>query len=87
MVIDHVQDLDLGPIGELPMGDVGLPHLVGHLGLEPYERAPWSLLGLGCDEAPAAEDSPDRGDRRGGAVAPLQVEADGVGARVESFLG
>ncbi len=53
-----------GASGELPMGDVGLPALVGHLGFEPHEGGAWSLLRLGRHEPPPGEGPPDRGDRR-----------------------
>jgi hypothetical protein len=46
VVIDHVQDLDVAAIGEGPVGGVGLPALVGQLGLEPPPRALRSLVGL-----------------------------------------
>ncbi len=50
VVVDHVEDLDLGPGGEAPVGDVGLPPLVGLVGLEPHERAARTFLRLGDDE-------------------------------------
>jgi hypothetical protein len=37
MVVDQVQDLDLGAVSEPPVGDVGLPALVWHLRFEPDE--------------------------------------------------
>jgi hypothetical protein len=37
VIVDHVQDLDVTPVGELPVGDVSLPALVRHLGLESDE--------------------------------------------------
>jgi hypothetical protein len=86
VVIDRVQDLDVGAVGERPVGGVGLPPLVRHRGLEPHERAPWTLLGLWGDEAPAAEDPPDRRGSRGVAVAPLEVHRDRVGAGIETLL-
>jgi hypothetical protein len=61
VVVEGVQDLDLGAVAEPPVGDVGLPALVGHLGAEPDPRAAGSLLRLGGDEPPAVEDPPDRG--------------------------
>lgn len=47
VIIDHVQDLDIGAAGQAPVGDVGLPALVRHLRLEPDERALGSLLRRG----------------------------------------
>src|SRR6266536_4300702 len=52
VVIDHVEDLDVGLIGELSVGEVGLPSLVGHHRLEPHERALRALLRLGGQRSP-----------------------------------
>jgi len=48
MVVNHVEDLHLGAVGELPVGGVGLPALVGELGLETPPGALRSLLGWGA---------------------------------------
>src|ERR1700681_1320148 len=58
-VVEEVEDLDRGSIGELPGGGGGLPGFVGKLGFEANERRPWSFLRLGGDEAFALEDPPD----------------------------
>lgn len=34
MVVDQVEDLDLGGVGQVPVGGVGLPELVGQLSFE-----------------------------------------------------
>ncbi len=47
VIVDRVEDLDLDARGELPVGDVSLPALVGHGRLEPHERALRSFLRLG----------------------------------------
>jgi hypothetical protein len=47
VVIEEVEDLDVGAVGQRPVGRVGLPALVGQLGLEATPRALRSLLGLG----------------------------------------
>jgi len=52
VIVDHVQDLDIGVVRELPVGDVGLPSFVRQIGLESDERGSRSFLGLGGDEAP-----------------------------------
>ena len=89
MIIDHVQDLDLGAAGEPPVGDISLPALVRHLGTEPDEGAPGSLLGLRGDEPPARQDPPDRRDRRDHilAVTPAQVDRDRVGSGIHAEIG
>jgi hypothetical protein len=51
VVIDHVQDLDMNAIGELPVRDVGLPHLVRQLRAEADQAAAGLLLWLGDDQA------------------------------------
>jgi hypothetical protein len=87
VVIDDVQDLHIGPVGEHDVGDVCLPPLVRELGLEPDEGALRSLLGLGGDEAPPGEDAPDRGGSGGAPAAGGEVEGDGVGPGVQaSFI-
>jgi hypothetical protein len=37
VVVDEVQDLDLGVLGQVPVGGVGLPAFVGQAGLEADE--------------------------------------------------
>jgi hypothetical protein len=59
VVVEEVEDLDVGAVGQLPVGSVDLPHLVGEVGLEAYEGAAGALLGLGNDAAVAGEDAPD----------------------------
>jgi hypothetical protein len=48
VVIDRVQDLDVGALVEPPVGRVFLPALVGHLGLEADRRGLRALLRLGA---------------------------------------
>ena len=86
VVIEHVQDLDLGPVFETPVGDVLLPTLVGHSGLESDVRAPRPLLGLRGDEAATGKDPPDRRDRRAGPAALLEVVGDRVGPGIEALI-
>jgi hypothetical protein len=64
VVVEEVENLDVGAVGELPVGGVGLPAFVRLLGREPAPRRPGSLLGLGGDEAAPGQDAPDRRDRR-----------------------
>jgi hypothetical protein len=86
VVIHDVEDLHLRPTCELPVSDVALPPLVGHVRFEPDERTPRSFLGLGTNEAPPGEDPPDRGGSRSLTVASLEMEADGVGAGIEALI-
>ena len=87
MVIEDVQDLHLAAIGEAPMGDVGLPALVGLLGAEPLPRRPGPFLRLRHHEPAADQDPPDRGDGRH-RVDPgdLQVGRDRFRAGVQALL-
>ena len=55
VVVEEVQDLDQGAIGELPGGGVALPGLVGQLSLEADERAARPLVWLWRDQVIALE--------------------------------
>ena len=77
VVVEDVQDLDVGAVGELPVGGVGGPHLVGLFGLEAQVAALGALVRLRGDEPAGGQDPPDRADRRSRAVALLKVERDG----------
>jgi hypothetical protein len=70
VVIDDVEDLDLGAAGQAHVGDVHLPALVGELGVEPDVGALGSFVGLGGDEAVGLEHPPDR-RRRGDGAPPV----------------
>ena len=61
VVIEEVEDLHLGAVGEAPEGDVGLPELVGEVSLETDEGGARALVGLGRNQALAGEDAPDGG--------------------------
>jgi hypothetical protein len=65
VVVEPADDLDLAAIGEPPVGEVGLPALVGCRGLEPDPRAARALARLGDDETRRAEDPADGRGRRG----------------------
>jgi hypothetical protein len=87
-VVDDVEDLDLGVIGQLPVGDVGLPAFVGLGGLE---SSPWgagSFLGLCGDESSAAQDPPNsrHGRNFGDGRIGVQVGGDGFSAGVEALF-
>ena len=78
VVVEAVEDLDAAAVGELPVGAVGLPELVGQLGLEADERGSRPLVRLRSDQPVAGEDAPDRRHRRRAA----DLEAEMVGDRV-----
>jgi hypothetical protein len=86
VIVDRVQDLDVGARGELPVGDVFLPALVGHLGCEPDPRGLRSLLGLGGDEPATGQDPPDRRHRRGIEAATAKVVGDRVRAGIQALI-
>ena len=71
---------------KLPVGDVGLPALVGELGLEADPGGPGPLVGLGHHKPPPPEHAPDRGDRRCVAALLNQVVPDRLRAGVEALL-
>ena len=75
VVVQPVDDLDLSAVRETPMGEVGLPHLVGRRGLEPDPGTARALAWLSDDEAGRVEDAPDGRGRRD--RAPLTAEVPG----------
>ena len=84
VVIEPVQDLDIGAIGERPVGEVGLPALVGLGRCEAAVGGPWSFAGLGNDEPGGVQDASD-GRGRGRPVAFLvEVPRDGDRAGIEA---
>src|SRR5205823_4023729 len=78
VVVQEVEDLDRGVVLQLPGGGIGLPRLVGRLGLEADERAARSLVRLRRDEAVALQDPPDGGYRGRLREAFGQVMVDGL---------
>ncbi len=81
MVVEEVEDLDVLAVGEVPVGGVGLPHLVGEGGLEADEGGAGALLGLRGDQAVAGEDAPDGagGGNLGKALEEVVADAGGAG--------
>jgi hypothetical protein len=82
VVVQGVEDLDSGAVGELPVGGVHGPHLVGLGGLEAGAGRLRAFVRLRGDQAAGLEDAPDGADRGGVAVALLQVERDRLRAGV-----
>jgi hypothetical protein len=76
VVVQPVQDLDVGPVREAPVDEVRLPHLVrlGHL--EAHIRAAGAFAWLGRDQPGPFEDPVDRRRRRRPQPLLLEVPAD-----------
>jgi hypothetical protein len=55
MVVDPVEDLDVGVIGQPPVGEVGLPALVGLFGGKPDIGGLGAPLRCRCHQAYGAE--------------------------------
>jgi hypothetical protein len=87
VIVDDVEDLGLAAAGERPVGDAGLPELVGQAGLEPVPGRAGPLVRLGSDKAAAGQDPPDRRHRRRGARLLAQVPGDGLRTRVMTSFG
>ena len=51
MIIKPGQDFGVVAVGESPVGHVGLPHLVGEVGLKPDVGALGAFFRLWCDES------------------------------------
>jgi len=60
VVVDPAQDLDVGVVGESPVGEVGLPALIRQVGLEPDVGRAWPLLRLDLGAAVTAQGPVDR---------------------------
>jgi hypothetical protein len=60
VVIEPVDDLDFAAVGEVPVGEVGLPERVGRGSLKADPGAARALARLGHDEACGPEEAPDR---------------------------
>jgi hypothetical protein len=87
VVVEPADDLDLAAVGQVPVGNVGLPDRVGLRGLEADPGAAWAFARLGYDEAGGMQDAPDGGRRGGGQALTLEVPGDGGGTRVEAAGG
>ena len=87
MVVEPADDLDLAAIREPPVGDVGLPQLVGRRGLEAEPRAARALARLGHDQPGGVEDPPDRRARGRPSALPPEVPGDRHGAGIEPAGG
>lgn len=77
VVVDQVENLDVSPVGQAPVGRVGLPELVRQGRLEADERESRPLVRLRGDQPVAPKDAPYR-RRRGNR---LEAAAEMVGDR------
>jgi len=68
VIIDEVQDLDMGAVNEPPVSEVGLPAFVGLIGGEADVGGLGSFLRGGGDQPGRGEMAVDRADRDGDAV-------------------
>ena len=84
MVVEPVEDLDPGPVREAPVGEVGLPQLVGRRGLEADPRAARALARLGHDQPGGVEDAPDGRGRRDRQALATEVPRDGDRSAIET---
>ena len=76
VIVDRVEDLGVLTVGELPVGDVGLPQLVRQLRFEADQGAAGPLLRLGNDQPFAPQDPPDRPRRGNRQPSLLEVVRD-----------
>jgi len=76
MVVEPVDDLHPGAAGEPPVGEVGLPTLVGLIGFEPPIGTLGPFLRLSTDQPSRHQDPPDRRGRRHRQLLVGKVPAD-----------
>lgn len=86
VVVEPADDLHVGGVDQPVVGEVGLPALVGLVGLEPQVGGLGSFPGRGDYRSGAEEDPVDRGARQLDLMAMSEVPADGVRAGVEASL-
>jgi len=87
VVVEPAQDLDMGVIGEPPVGEVGLPAFVGLLGGKPDVGGFGPLLRLRADQPGRAQMPVDRRCPDGQAVMVAQMPGDRRRPVVEAFAG
>lgn len=87
VVVEPVEDLHVGAVGQAPVGEVRLPELVRLVRLEADHRRPRPLAGLGCDQLRLEQDAADGGDRRCRGAFALESGDDRCGARVPAGRG
>ena len=81
------QDLDFGSVCHQPVGRVGLPHLIGQLGLEANPGGLGALVWLRLNQPMGLEDPPYGWPRWRSSEAEPEVVGDGLGAGVQARVG
>ena len=76
VIVQPVEDLDISPVGQAPVGHVGLPHLVGLGSGKPHIGASGPFARLGDDQALVMQDPADRRRRRLPQAFALQMPGD-----------
>lgn len=82
VVIEEVEDLHAGAVGEEPVGDIGLPTFVREVGFEAGVGTLRSFLRLGSDETCLMEDAADGRDRRDRGAVVAQMPGDGLSSGI-----
>lgn len=83
VVIEEVQDLDIGAIRQAPVGEIGLPGFVGLVGLEALPGRTRPFMWLVGHQAAGAEDAVDRRVRRDRECLLVKMPGDHRGTGVE----
>ena len=86
VVVEPVEDLDFTAIGQLPVGEIGLPALVGLGGFKSVVGAAWTFTWLGGDQPVVVQDAPDRRRRGHGQAGLVQVELQSERTGIESLV-
>ena len=87
VVVEPVEDLHVGAVGEVPVGEVGLPAFVGLGGFEPVIGALGRLRGCGVISPAVMQDAADRGCRGRPEAFLGEVPGDGDRAGVQAVGG
>jgi len=86
VIVDEVDDLDVGAVRQVPVGHIALPALVGKFRGEANPTGAGPLLGLGRDEPATHQHAVNGGERRGGRTGLFEVILNGASARVDVFI-
>jgi hypothetical protein len=87
VVVEPVEDLCVGAVGQSPVGEVGLPAFVGLFGGEPDVGALGALTWLGLDQAVVVQDAADGGGRRDRQALSSELALERQWPSVEAFGG
>jgi hypothetical protein len=87
VVVEPVEEFDVGAIGQGPVGEVGLPPFIGLFGLEAAVGAAGPFTWLWGDQAVVVQDAADRGGGGHGQASLGQMALQGQWAGVEAVGG